>query len=225
MTMQYGPSYVRQIAPYVAGKPISEVAREFGLDEARIVKLASNENPLGMPESAKAAMVRAASELGRYPDANAFELKGALAARYGVPTCSGGENPYAIQSDLQQMMQNLVGIVRTEREMCDALDGLAGLKTRASHAAVSGHREYNPGWHTALDLRHLLTVSEAITRSALERKESRGGHFREDFPQKDPRYATFNIVSRKGTDGSMEVARVPIPQMPAELKQVIEQQK
>jgi succinate dehydrogenase / fumarate reductase flavoprotein subunit len=138
---------------------------------------------------------------------------------------SGGENPYAIQSDLQQMMQNLVGIVRTEREMCDALDGLAGLKTRASHAAVSGHREYNPGWHTALDLRHLLTVSEAITRSALERKESRGGHFREDFPQKDPGYATFNIVSRKGTDGSMEVARVPIPQMPAELKQVIEEQK
>ena len=126
---------------------------------------------------------------------------------------------------LQQMMQNLVGIVRAEREMCDALDGLAGLKARASHAAVSGHREYNPGWHTALDLRHLLTVSEAITRSALERKESRGGHFREDFPQKDPSYATFNIVSRKGTDGSMEVARVPIPQMPAELKQVIDEEK
>ncbi|HTH76631.1 MAG TPA: histidinol-phosphate transaminase [Trinickia sp.] len=96
MTLQYGPSYVRQIAPYVAGKPISEVAREFGLDEARIVKLASNENPLGMPESAKAAMVRAASELGRYPDANAFELKGALAARYGVPaewiTLGNGSN-------------------------------------------------------------------------------------------------------------------------------------
>ena len=96
MTMQYGPSYVRQIAPYVAGKPISEVAREFGLDEARIVKLASNENPLGMPESAKAAMARAAAELGRYPDANAFELKAALAARYGVPaewiTLGNGSN-------------------------------------------------------------------------------------------------------------------------------------
>ncbi|WP_206952856.1 histidinol-phosphate transaminase [Trinickia acidisoli] len=96
MTMQYGPSYVRQIAPYVAGKPISEVAREFGLDEARIVKLASNENPLGMPESAKAAMVRAAADLGRYPDANAFELKAALAARYGVPaewiTLGNGSN-------------------------------------------------------------------------------------------------------------------------------------
>ncbi|MGN6652389.1 histidinol-phosphate transaminase [Trinickia sp.] len=96
MTMQYGPSYVRQIAPYVAGKPISEVAREFGLDEAQIVKLASNENPLGMPESAKAAMARAAAELGRYPDANAFELKAALAARYGVPaewiTLGNGSN-------------------------------------------------------------------------------------------------------------------------------------
>ncbi|HVW49525.1 MAG TPA: histidinol-phosphate transaminase [Trinickia sp.] len=96
MTMQYGPSYVRGIAPYVAGKPISEVAREFGLDEARIVKLASNENPLGMPESAQAAMVRAAAELGRYPDSNAFELKAALAARYGVPaewiTLGNGSN-------------------------------------------------------------------------------------------------------------------------------------
>ena len=96
MTMQYGPSYVRQIAPYVAGKPISEVAREFGLDEAHIVKLASNENPLGVPESAKLAMARAAAELGRYPDANAFELKAALAARYGVPaewiTLGNGSN-------------------------------------------------------------------------------------------------------------------------------------
>ncbi len=96
MTTQYGPSYVRQIAPYVAGKPISEVAREFGLDEARIVKLASNENPLGMPESAKTAMARAVEELGRYPDSNAFELKAAIGERYGVPadwiTLGNGSN-------------------------------------------------------------------------------------------------------------------------------------
>jgi histidinol-phosphate aminotransferase len=96
MTTSFGPSYVRAIAPYVAGKPISEVAREFGLDEARIVKLASNENPLGMPESAKTAMAQAASELGRYPDANGFELKAALAARYDVPadwiTLGNGSN-------------------------------------------------------------------------------------------------------------------------------------
>ncbi|RAR63991.1 histidinol-phosphate aminotransferase [Paraburkholderia unamae] len=96
MTTQFGPSYVRAIAPYIAGKPISEVAREFGLDEARIVKLASNENPLGMPESAQRALVQAASELGRYPDSNAFELKAALAARYDVPaewiTLGNGSN-------------------------------------------------------------------------------------------------------------------------------------
>lgn len=96
MTKSYGPSYVRAIAPYVAGKPISEVARQFGLDEARIVKLASNENPLGMPESAQRAMAQAASELGRYPDSNAFELKAALSERYGVPpewvTLGNGSN-------------------------------------------------------------------------------------------------------------------------------------
>lgn len=100
MTTQFGPTYVRAIAPYVAGKPISEVAREFGLDEARIVKLASNENPLGMPESAQRAILQAATqaaaELGRYPDSNAFELKAALAARYGVPpewiTLGNGSN-------------------------------------------------------------------------------------------------------------------------------------
>ena len=96
MTTSFGPSYVRAIAPYIAGKPISEVAREFGLDEATIVKLASNENPLGMPESAQRAMAQAASELGRYPDANAFELKAALSERYGVPadwvTLGNGSN-------------------------------------------------------------------------------------------------------------------------------------
>jgi len=93
---QFGPDYVRAIAPYQAGKPISEVAREFGLDEANIVKLASNENPFGIPESAKAAMVAAAAELGRYPDANGFELKAALARRYDVPadwiTLGNGSN-------------------------------------------------------------------------------------------------------------------------------------
>ena len=93
---QFGPDYVRAIAPYQAGKPISEVAREFGLDEASIVKLASNENPFGVPDSAKAAMAAAAADLGRYPDANGFELKAALAARYDVPadwiTLGNGSN-------------------------------------------------------------------------------------------------------------------------------------
>ena len=138
---------------------------------------------------------------------------------------SGGENPYAIQSALQEMMQSLVGIVRTEGEMRQALQELGALKARAAKAGIQGHREYNPGWHTAIDLGHLLTVSEAITRSAIERKESRGGHFREDYPDKNPEYSTFNIVTRKGGGGEMEIRRVPIPPMPAELKQVIEEQK
>jgi len=135
------------------------------------------------------------------------------------------ENPYTIQTELQDMMQNLVGIVRTEAEMQQALGELAKLAERAGRAGVTGHREYNPGWHTAIDLRNLLTVSEAIARSAIERKESRGGHFREDFPDKIAEYATFNIVTRRRPDGSMEVRRVPLPPLPPELKQIIEEQK
>jgi succinate dehydrogenase / fumarate reductase flavoprotein subunit len=135
------------------------------------------------------------------------------------------ENPYTIQSDLQEMMQRLVGIVRTEGEMQDAVKGLASLNERAARAGVTGHREYNPGWHTAIDLKNLLAVSEAIARSAIERKESRGGHFREDFPEKNPEYGTFNIVTRRRPDGSMDVVRVPLPPLPPELKQIIEDQK
>ncbi|KIF82893.1 histidinol-phosphate transaminase [Noviherbaspirillum autotrophicum] len=96
MSIQFGPDYVRAIAPYQGGKPIAEVAREFGLDEAKIVKLASNENPLGMPESARQAMLEAVADIGRYPDANGFELKQAITAKYGVPqewiTLGNGSN-------------------------------------------------------------------------------------------------------------------------------------
>ena len=138
---------------------------------------------------------------------------------------SAQENPYAVQSALQETMQNLVGIVRTESEMQQALAVLRTLSSRAAQASVTGHREYNPGWHTAIDLQNLLTVSEAITRSAIERKESRGGHFREDFPDKLPEFATFNIVTARSADGTMAVRRVPIPPIPPELKQIIEDQQ
>jgi succinate dehydrogenase / fumarate reductase, flavoprotein subunit len=133
------------------------------------------------------------------------------------------EGPYQVQIDLQEMMQNLVGIVRREEEMTRALDGLAKLRERSRKVAVAGHREYNPGWHTALDLNHLLTISEAITLSALERKESRGGHFREDFPGKDAPSGKMNIVAYKDVDGSMRTRREPIPPVPPDLKQVIEE--
>jgi succinate dehydrogenase / fumarate reductase, flavoprotein subunit len=122
-------------------------------------------------------------------------------------------------------MQDLVGIVRNEPEMKRALDCLRPLRDRANRVGVGGHREYNPGWHAALDLHSLLTVSEAVTRSALERRESRGGHFRDDYPDKDDAFASMNFVVRKKSDGTMEVARVPIPPMPGELKQIIEEMK
>jgi succinate dehydrogenase / fumarate reductase flavoprotein subunit len=140
---------------------------------------------------------------------------------------SGGtaDGPYQVQHELQSMMQELVGIVRREDEMARALEGISKLNQRAGQVAVYGHLEYNPGWHTAIDLKHLLTVSEAITRSALDRKESRGGHFREDFPNKDTAAAKYNNVILKGPDGSMQLRREPIPEMPAELKQVIEEMK
>jgi succinate dehydrogenase / fumarate reductase flavoprotein subunit len=122
-------------------------------------------------------------------------------------------------------MQRLVGIVRAEAEMLNALGNIEQLRERAASVGVGGRRDYNPGWHTALDLRHLLTVSEAIARCAIERKESRGGHFREDYPEKAPEFATINMVVRKADDGAMDLRRVPLPEMPAELKQVIEEQK
>jgi succinate dehydrogenase / fumarate reductase flavoprotein subunit len=143
----------------------------------------------------------------------------------GAKSGGSAEGPYQVQHDLQEMMQSLVGIVRREDEMVRALDGIGKLSERAGQVAVFGHREYNPGWHTAIDLKNLLTVSEAITRSAIERKESRGGHFREDFPNKDAAAGRVNVVVKKNSDGTMNVRRETIPDMPAELKQVIEEMK
>ncbi|MFL5607342.1 MAG: fumarate reductase/succinate dehydrogenase flavoprotein subunit [Gemmatimonadaceae bacterium] len=137
---------------------------------------------------------------------------------------SGGtEGPYQVQEALQATMQNQVGIVRAEREMQQALAELESLARRAERVAVPGNREFNPGWHTALDLRHLLIVSEAITRSALARKESRGGHFRDDYPDKDPAFATINHVTRLGSGGAMDLVREPIAPMPPELAAIIKE--
>jgi succinate dehydrogenase / fumarate reductase flavoprotein subunit len=141
----------------------------------------------------------------------------------GATTGGSAEGPYQVQHELQNMMQELVGIVRTESEMKQALEKLGTLRDRAAKAAVFGHREYNPGWHAALDLKHLLTVSEAIAMSALDRQESRGGHFREDFPDKSAEAARVNSVVYKDADGSMKLRREPIPPLPEELKQVVEE--
>jgi succinate dehydrogenase / fumarate reductase flavoprotein subunit len=136
-----------------------------------------------------------------------------------------GENPYTVQQDLQATMQALVGIVRAESEMQEAITKIMALHERAARVGIDGHREYNAGWHTALDLRNLLSVSEAIARSAVARKESRGGHFREDFPDKVAEFGTFNFTVRRAADGSMQMGKAPLPEMPAELKQIIEEQK
>src|SRR5438067_5045205 len=138
---------------------------------------------------------------------------------------TGGENPYEIQGDLQVLMQDNVGIVRTESEMQHALEQLQKLKDRANNAGVTGHREFNPGWHTALDLKNLLTASEAITRAAIERKESRGAQFREDYPDKEGRFAKVNTMISKAEDGSMRIRLEPLPEMPDYLKRVVEEMK
>ena len=136
------------------------------------------------------------------------------------------ENPFKVQQDLQNLMQDLVGIVRSEDEMQRALTGLDALKQRAAQVGVTGHREFNTGWHASQDsVEQLLVVSEMVTRSAIERKESRGGHFRQDYPDKEAAFATFNFVVKQGGDGQMLVLRAPIPPIPAELKQVIEENK
>ena len=137
----------------------------------------------------------------------------------------GAEGPYQVEHDLQTMMQELVGIVRREDEIRRALDSLTILRERARKVSVTGNREYNPGWHTALDLQNLLTVSEIVARAALERKESRGGNFRDDFPEKDPAYARFNILVRRGPNGEMQVTRESIPEMRADLKKIVEENK
>jgi succinate dehydrogenase / fumarate reductase flavoprotein subunit len=137
---------------------------------------------------------------------------------------AGGENPYLVQQDLQATMQNLVGIVRTEPEMQLALEKIAELRARAARAGVCGRRDYHAGWHTALDVRNLLVVSEAVALSALERRESRGGHFRDDYPDKREEFSKLNIMVKQ-VGGAMKVSRIPLPPIPPELQRVIEEQK
>lgn len=134
-----------------------------------------------------------------------------------------GDNPFQMQYDLQEMMQDLVGIVRNEGELLKAMDELKKLQYRFNKVRVIGNREYNNGWHTALDLQHLLTVSEAITRAAIERKESRGAHFREDYPQKDEKSGNYNLIIFKGEDGQMQVKPAPLREISPDLKQIIEE--
>ena len=137
---------------------------------------------------------------------------------------AGGENPYAIQADLQETMQNLVGLIRSERELKEALRKIETLKARAKRVRAEGARTYNPGWHTALDLRSLLAVAECCAMAALERKESRGGHTRDDHPYTDDQWGRVNVVLRL-RDGALQLSREPLPEMPAELRALFQERK
>jgi succinate dehydrogenase / fumarate reductase, flavoprotein subunit len=134
----------------------------------------------------------------------------------------GGENPYALHQELQTTMNDLVGIIRTAAEIEQALERIEQLKVRAGSLTVEGHRQYNPGWHLALDLPHMLRVSECIARAALEREESRGGHTRDDFPGPSDEWARVNVICTADGEG-VALSRKPLPQMPSELAQIFEE--
>jgi succinate dehydrogenase / fumarate reductase flavoprotein subunit len=134
----------------------------------------------------------------------------------------GGVNPYSVQQELQDCMQELVGIIRTEGELKSALERIAALKERAAQVGVEGHRQYNPGWHLALDLRSLLTVSECVALAAIERRESRGGHTRDDYPKPDPELGKVKMVVR-GRDGEVSVSQEPLDDLPDDLRALFEE--
>jgi len=179
----------------------------------------------GQRAGAHAARFAGDHRAGRIDEAQVEAAARAALAPFEGEDSDQGAAPYRIQHDLQEMMQDMVGIVRRESEMALALEQLGKLRARAARMRVNGNRAYNPGWHTALDLANLLTVSEAVARSALERKESRGAHFRDDLPRADPAFGKVNVVAVKGPDGAMRIERRPIPPLPGELKQVIEEMK
>jgi succinate dehydrogenase flavoprotein subunit len=131
------------------------------------------------------------------------------------------ENPFTLQGELQGAMQKLVGIVRTEEDLKAALATIAELRARSANVKCGGNIQYNPGWHLALDLKNMLDISEAVTRAALERTESRGAHTREDFPNTEKEWGKVNVIVRQGADG-IEVAQVSLAPMPGDLKKLVE---
>jgi succinate dehydrogenase / fumarate reductase, flavoprotein subunit len=149
----------------------------------------------------------------------------AIAREALAPFGRSGGNPFELQQELQSMMQDLVGIVRREEEMQRALEGLDKLNQRAAIVSVCGNREYNNGWHTALDLHHLLSVAEMIARAAIDRRESRGAHFRDDYPVKNDARGRCNIIVRRDDSGQMQISRQPLQDLPPELQQIIEEMK
>jgi succinate dehydrogenase / fumarate reductase flavoprotein subunit len=160
--------------------------------------------------------------LTQAPAVDAAQVDAVIAEALSPFEREGGENPYTVQRDLQETMHNLVGIIRTEVELKKAQDELSVLSDRAAAVSVEGHRQYNPGWHLSLDLRSLMTVSRCVAAAALERKESRGGHTRDDYPGPDPELGKVNTVIRL-RDGETSVTPEPLPEMPPELRALFEE--
>jgi len=152
------------------------------------------------------------------------QVEGAAREVLAAFESTGNENPYTIHADLQECMQSLVGIIRNAGELRKALDEIAVLKQRLGRVRVGGGRDFNPAWHLALDLYSMLSVSEAVTLGALERKESRGGHTRDDYPLADDHFGKVNVVIRR-KGGAFSVAQEPLPEMPDELKELLKERK
>jgi succinate dehydrogenase / fumarate reductase flavoprotein subunit len=163
-----------------------------------------------------------AAKLDSRPVAAAADVSAAINHALVPFEKNGGENAYTVQQELQDVMFDLVGIIRTADELQQALTEIEKFKARAAKVTVEGGRAYNPGWHVALDIFTMLRVSEAVARAALERRESRGGHTRDDFPQPDPEWAKVNLIVTE-SDGRIRINRKPLPQMPGDLAKLFEE--
>ncbi|HYM90136.1 MAG TPA: fumarate reductase/succinate dehydrogenase flavoprotein subunit, partial [bacterium] len=164
-----------------------------------------------------AAYVRGVGTAPRVDDRQADEERRLLQRPFDG---GGRENPFAMHEELQEVMGTYAGIARTGAQLEEGLQKVRDLQTRAAHLGAAGSRLFNPGWLTCRDVQFMLTVCEAIFRSAIERKESRGAHWRLDFPDQDPAWGAQNIIVSKG-DGGMQVRTRPVPQMPAELARLV----
>src|SRR5690606_9472810 len=155
---------------------------------------------------------------GRRPKISEAAVAQAVDTALAPLNRDGGENPYALQQAPQEVMNSLVGIIRRESELVEALKRLEELKARVAKVSATGGRAYNPAWHLALDLRNMVLVSECTAKAALTRQESRGGHTRDDYPDMDPQWRKVNLACSLSEDGSeIRLERVPVPPMPPEL--------
>ncbi|GIH12699.1 fumarate reductase/succinate dehydrogenase flavoprotein subunit [Rugosimonospora africana] len=157
------------------------------------------------------------SVAGSRPAVAQSDVDGAVRTALAPLERTEGENPYEVWHDLQQVMQDLVGIIRRKSELEDSLKHLADLRGRVANVRATGGRKFNPGWHLALDLRNMLVVSECTAKAALEREESRGGHTREDFPEMDPKWRQVNLVCSLGPSSEVALRHQPIPEIRPEL--------